>query len=386
MDKIDIALKRPGLGILLLNASAIALLQSGLRYFDLARSGWTRLAIACFGLGIMAGVFCLFTEMVTPAGVLIPPWRDPRDFRTRLLEIVKRKQWVAIAALAYGIFLAILSAITGTALLAVLGFLLLALAAVLIVLIGERLRQEGLDAGYPDPHPEQVNFRRFDTAQLPIHRLLLAVGLILFALGVVASVNQPFLSAAGDVSNTVENAIGKTGDGDPQPADGNRAGDGNQAGEQGTPANTNGTVGGPDPGDNGSGPSPEATGPDPVTTIEAPADLLFAFDSFALEPNAETRLGEMAERIRRERNSGPIRVVGHTDSVGPEDYNINLSHARAGGVAEWLKTRGGLSGFPFDIQGRGESDPADRSDSPEAAQRNRRVAISYTRAPGGSRR
>ncbi|WP_248281054.1 OmpA family protein [Azoarcus sp. TTM-91] len=73
-----------------------------------------------------------------------------------------------------------------------------------------------------------------------------------------------------------------------------------------------------------------------------------------------------------------IHVVGHTDSIGSEMYNLKLSISRAEAVTEYLRSQGlGLERLSSD--GKGEAEPiADNAREPGRA-RNRRVEI-YLRA------
>lgn len=112
------------------------------------------------------------------------------------------------------------------------------------------------------------------------------------------------------------------------------------------------------------------------TTVSISADVLFAFDSDELTDAARRTIDELAERVSAV--DGPIAVVGHTDSVGTDAYNQDLSKRRARAVADHLRTA--LTGDPeLTIEGRGSSEPLEREsdDDPRAAARNRRVEISF---------
>ena len=114
--------------------------------------------------------------------------------------------------------------------------------------------------------------------------------------------------------------------------------------------------------------------------IELAADVLFDFDSADLRAEAEAALQNVAGIIR-EHEGADVRVEGHTDAKGSEDYNQRLSEQRAESVRDWLTSAEGLSGTDFEITGFGESRPAapnekpDGSDDPEGRQKNRRVEI-----------
>lgn len=109
-------------------------------------------------------------------------------------------------------------------------------------------------------------------------------------------------------------------------------------------------------------------------------DVLFAFGSAELDPEATARLTAIGERVAGE-VSGSVAIVGHTDSVGEDADNQVLSEQRAQAVAAVLGPILGSS-VELDIEGRGETDPiapneVDGRDDPDGRARNRRVTISY---------
>jgi len=61
---------------------------------------------------------------------------------------------------------------------------------------------------------------------------------------------------------------------------------------------------------------------------QIPNDIMFAFDSDQLRPNVSNILAECAELIKRE-HAKHVRVIGHSESVGRVDYNLELSKRRA---------------------------------------------------------
>jgi len=68
-----------------------------------------------------------------------------------------------------------------------------------------------------------------------------------------------------------------------------------------------------------------------------------------------------------------IKVTGHTDSMGEEDYNLELSERRAQAVQTFLQ-----AAFPnanVSWAGLGETSPVSTNSSKEGRQANRRVDI-----------
>lgn len=67
-----------------------------------------------------------------------------------------------------------------------------------------------------------------------------------------------------------------------------------------------------------------------------------------------------------------ITIEGHTDSAGPDDYNLALSQSRADAVAAYF-IGAGISPERVSAIGVGEAEPASSNDTEEGRSRNRRV-------------
>lgn len=127
------------------------------------------------------------------------------------------------------------------------------------------------------------------------------------------------------------------------------------------------------------------------TTMTVPDNVLFDFDSAELRPGAAEVIGRLATAVTQ--SEGPVRVVGHTDTVGTSDYNQRLSEERAQAVADAFVADHGIDEIRLHTDGKGETEPiapntrADGSDNPEGRQRNRRVEVTLQRVladPGGT--
>lgn len=116
------------------------------------------------------------------------------------------------------------------------------------------------------------------------------------------------------------------------------------------------------------------------------ADVLFAFDSARLTRRARRLIGQVAPRLADA--TGPVEIVGHTDSVGSNAYNDRLSLRRAGAVRDALRREAAAAGVRMTIEGRGERDPVARNrkrngdDNPKGRARNRRVTITIPAQDG----
>ncbi len=70
-----------------------------------------------------------------------------------------------------------------------------------------------------------------------------------------------------------------------------------------------------------------------------------------------------------------VLVVGHTDSVGADEYNMTLSKKRANAVTNYFTQNKGLSSGRFTTDWYGESSPVASNDTAEGRAQNRRVNI-----------
>lgn len=92
----------------------------------------------------------------------------------------------------------------------------------------------------------------------------------------------------------------------------------------------------------------------PVTrTSELSADTLFAFNKAVLTPPGEAALDNLLQELRSTSVSS-IVVVGHTDPLGSDAYNMQLSEARASSVAQYLVSHG-VPANRLHTEGRGET-------------------------------
>ncbi|MCB1959122.1 MAG: OmpA family protein [Rhodocyclaceae bacterium] len=71
-------------------------------------------------------------------------------------------------------------------------------------------------------------------------------------------------------------------------------------------------------------------------------------------------------------------IVGHTDSVGREGYNMLLSRQRARAVRNHLIALGGIEPARLSAEGKGEREPRVDNDSEDNRRLNRRIEIRVT--------
>jgi OOP family OmpA-OmpF porin len=105
------------------------------------------------------------------------------------------------------------------------------------------------------------------------------------------------------------------------------------------------------------------------------ATALFDFNKAVLKEQGKAELHNLDERIKSQGMSvGDIDVIGHTDHIGDEAYNQELSVRRAQAVKDFMVSEGLDAGI-VDVIGKGESEPAASNDTEEGQAQNRRVEI-----------
>jgi len=99
----------------------------------------------------------------------------------------------------------------------------------------------------------------------------------------------------------------------------------------------------------------------------------FDFDKATLRPDAMPVLDEAVRILKAEPNTS-IVVVGHTDSIGTEQYNMKLSERRANTVRDYL-VKHGIAASRITAEGMGESKPVASNDTADGRAQNRRVEL-----------
>jgi outer membrane protein OmpA-like peptidoglycan-associated protein len=101
--------------------------------------------------------------------------------------------------------------------------------------------------------------------------------------------------------------------------------------------------------------------------------LYFERDSDTLTPESQRQYQGVFEDIKR-RNVYEVEVIGHTDTMGTQQHNQQLSMSRADMIRDRL-VHDGISPKSISVAGRGSLDPAVRTADQVAEPRNRRVEI-----------
>lgn len=114
------------------------------------------------------------------------------------------------------------------------------------------------------------------------------------------------------------------------------------------------------------------------TVITLQDGVLFDFGKYDLRPEAKATLAKLATVLNQAKVPA-AQINGHTDSIGDDAFNQDLSEKRASAVATQLKADGVTANL--ETHGYGKTQPvadntnADGSDNPAGRQANRRVEI-----------
>ncbi|WP_273566927.1 OmpA family protein [Maribacter halichondriae] len=103
------------------------------------------------------------------------------------------------------------------------------------------------------------------------------------------------------------------------------------------------------------------------------AGVYFDTNKSGVKGTSATTLDKLAG-IFKEYPKSYILVEGHTDSAGPDDYNMMLSQQRAESVTQYLVAKGITAGR-FTTKWYGESQPRESNDTSEGKAKNRRVEL-----------
>ena len=103
------------------------------------------------------------------------------------------------------------------------------------------------------------------------------------------------------------------------------------------------------------------------------SDVLFDTAKYSLRPLAREKLAKVAGIVSGHPGLR-LAVEGHTDSVGSDEYNQQLSEDRGGAVRDYL-TQQGMPGSSVTSRGFGKTQPVASNDTAAGRQLNRRVEI-----------
>ena len=111
--------------------------------------------------------------------------------------------------------------------------------------------------------------------------------------------------------------------------------------------------------------------PKEMTVVLDERALNFDFDKSNVKPQYYELLNNLKDFI--EQNNYEVTIVGHTDSVGSNQYNFGLSRRRAESVKAKLLEFGLAEERIIGIEAMGEEQPIATNDTSEGRAQNRRV-------------
>jgi len=107
-------------------------------------------------------------------------------------------------------------------------------------------------------------------------------------------------------------------------------------------------------------------------------DVLFDFDKAVVKPDAQLILDRLVTFLQ-ENPGRTVQLSGYTDSIGTEQYNLQLSLRRAKAVERYILQRtaevGATGGFTIISEGFGEANPIASNSTREGRAQNRRVEV-----------
>ncbi|MCB0479353.1 MAG: OmpA family protein [Crocinitomicaceae bacterium] len=101
----------------------------------------------------------------------------------------------------------------------------------------------------------------------------------------------------------------------------------------------------------------------------------FDHDSSVVKPEYHKYLEELSEIVMSHPDLR-IKIIGHTDAVGSNEYNVGLSKRRAESIKEFL-VKQGLKADRIEIEYKGETQPIKTNDTDEGKAQNRRVDVIF---------
>lgn len=113
----------------------------------------------------------------------------------------------------------------------------------------------------------------------------------------------------------------------------------------------------------------------PTERLSLAAETLFDFDKAELKPEGKARIDEIVRMLNEGgAELGVIASTGHTDSIGSDEYNLQLSERRAEAVKDYLVSQG-IDANRIRTEGMGERQPVADNTTSEGRAENRHVLI-----------
>ncbi len=101
--------------------------------------------------------------------------------------------------------------------------------------------------------------------------------------------------------------------------------------------------------------------------------IQFKFDSATILPVSRDTLHQVAEMIKTHPEIRKVSIEGHTDEIGTDAYNMELSKRRARAVMRWLTDKEAVPSARLTYRGFGRSRPLAPNKTKQGREANRRV-------------
>jgi outer membrane protein OmpA-like peptidoglycan-associated protein len=101
----------------------------------------------------------------------------------------------------------------------------------------------------------------------------------------------------------------------------------------------------------------------------------FGFDSFELSDAAKTKMDEFVQMLIEQDKGVYLEIQGHTDSTGPEEWNLILGKKRAEAVRDYLHRKYNIPLHRMEVISYGSEQPVGDNSTREGRAQNRRVNI-----------
>ena len=100
-------------------------------------------------------------------------------------------------------------------------------------------------------------------------------------------------------------------------------------------------------------------------------NIFFETNDYSLLPSSQSELNILLELLEKNRNI-VIEISGHTDNVGSQEYNLELSSKRANSVKTYLEEKG-IEAMRLKSKGFGQTKPISVNQTEEGRAKNRRT-------------
>ncbi len=121
-------------------------------------------------------------------------------------------------------------------------------------------------------------------------------------------------------------------------------------------------------------PSPPPPPPKTKVIDRLTLEVNFDLDKAVIRNEDKAKLQEAVDFVRKHRGS-KVKIEGHTDSIGTEEYNQRLSERRADAVSNFLVKEGACEAANIMSVGYGETRPVALNNTQKGRAQNRRVEI-----------